>query len=214
MKKLLFAFFAVGIMGTSFAADIPHKWLKFTAEEHAALKAYTKDHKYDNYKMSAKLEEFSKSNPKVYTDFTVLEQWLNDLEKEGVIEKPKVLIAQVAVQQRDFFDTPTFQALYKKYNEAYLVIYSPNRCLDKIASLYPSKLDIAKDMITRIKSTKHPRVLKEVLTFIQANCMDEDEAKLKATLKQIKRMYYANLSKSEEWKKLLVVLELLMKSLE
>jgi hypothetical protein len=69
-------------------------------------------------------------------------------------------------------------------------------------------------MIARIKSTKRPRVLKEILAFIQANCMDEDEAKLKATLKQIKRMYYANLSKSEEWKKLLVDLELLMKPLE
>jgi hypothetical protein len=214
MKKLLFAFFAVCIMTTSFAADVPHKWLNFTAEEHAALKAYTKDHKYDNYKMSAKLEKFSKSNPKVYTDFTIFEQWINDLEKEGVIEKPKVLIAQVALQQRNLFDTPTYQAIYKKYNEAYFVIYSPNRCLDKIASLYPSKLDIAKDMIARIKSTKRPRVLKEILAFIQANCMDEDEAKLKATLKQIKRMYYANLSKSEEWKKLLVDLELLMKPLE
>lgn len=214
MKKLLFAFFAVGIMGTSFAADIPHKWLKFTAEEHAALKAYTKDHRYDNYKMSAKLEEFSKSNPKVYTDFTILEQWLNDLEKEGVIEKPKVLIAQVALQQRDFFDTPTYQAIYKKYNEAHFVIYSPNRCLDKIASLYPSNLDIAKEMFTRIKLSRHPNMLKELLTFIQNNCMEEDEAKLKATLKQIKRSYYANLSKSEEWKKLLVNLELLMKSLE
>ena len=214
MKKLLFTFFALGIVATSFAADIPKKWFNFTAEEQATLKAYTKDHKFDCFKMSAKLEEFSKTNPKVYTDFAVLEQWLNDLEKEGVIEKPKVLIAQIAVMQRDFFDTPTYQAIYKKYNKNFIVIYSPNRCLDKIASLYPSKLDIAKEMFNRIKSSRHPSFLKELLTFIQNNCMDEDEAKLKATLKQIKRAFYANISKSEEWKKLLVDLELLSKSLE
>lgn len=214
MKKLLFAFFAVGIMATSFAADIPKKWLNFTAEEQAVLKAYTKDHKYDIFKMSAKLEEFSKSNPKVYTDFAVLEQWLNDLEKEGVIENPKILIEQIAVKQRDFFDTPTYQAIYKKYNKNFIVIYSPNRCLDKIASLYPSNLDIAKEMFTRIKLRRNLSNLKELLTFIQNNCMEEDEAKLKATLKQIKRNFYVNISKSEEWKKLLVDLELLMKSLE
>lgn len=214
MKKLLFAFFALGIMATSFAADIPKKWLNFTAEEQATLKAYTKDHRFDNFKMSARLEEFAKSNPKIYTDFTFLEKWLNDLEKEGVIEKPKFLIAVIALQHRDFFDTPTYQAIYKKYNETYIIIHSPNRCLNKIAPLYPSKLDIVKDMSSRIDSNIDPLYFKEVTTFIQNNCMEEDEAKLKATLKQLKRKVYTNISKSEEWKKLLVDLELLIKSLE
>ena len=214
MKKLLFALFSLGIMSTSFASDLPKKWFGFTAEEHAALKAYTKDHKHDSLKMAGKLEEFSKSNPKVYSDFIVLEQWLNSLEKEGVIQSPRSLIGIVAIHQRDFFDTPTYQAIYKKYNKAYIVIYSPNYCLDKISSLYSSKLDIVKDMISRINSKGEPRYFSELITFIQNNCMEEDEAKLKATLKQIKRKYYANINKSEEWKKLIVDLELLIKSLE
>jgi hypothetical protein len=104
--------------------------------------------------------------------------------------------------------------IYKKYNKAYIVIYSPNYCLDKISSLYSSKLDIVKDMISRINSKSEPRYFRELITFIQNNCMEEDEAKLKATLKQIKRKYYANINKSEEWKKLIVDLELLIKSLE
>lgn len=216
MKKLLLALFAAVLTATSFAAEtykFNNKWFNFTAEDKAFLDAQTNP-KYTRFKLAMNLEEYGKTNPAVYTDLEEFKKFISTQKYFKIDDFNNAYnICLVILTLRQKFSENLLTKYYEISNVNICKIYWPIYLTDMTAAKFfnGSKLKALMNSAQNTVSTVH---VTHLLNAIERKLVNENPEDVLAILKTIKRKHYSKIKNSDDWKKIMVRVELLIKSLQ
>lgn len=216
MKTLLSTLLLLTAVFSIHAAEynfIP-KWNNFTEQDKKFL-TETTTNRWDSIKAACLIQEAAKSNPKIYTD-------VDDFEKawEEVTKTAKTAFQPAMVlNTRGMFSKTILLHVHRKwidnphyYVKYYFPVLAPEITQEAFNGSYYKMFEKALNEKKFIgKKCVRLKMLVELISRHSARLTPEEELKL---LKLIKRNYYKNIQKSEEWKTVMVEVELQIKALE
>ena len=207
---LLTAVFSIHAEDYKFAP----KWSNFTEQDKKFLQETTLT-KWDTIKAACLIQEAAKSNPKIYIDVEVFEKAWEEVTKTAKTAFQPAMVLNTRGMfsktillhvHRKWIDNPHY---YVKY---YFPVLAPEITQEAFNGSYYKMFEKALNEKKFIgKKCAHLKMLVELISRYSEKLTPEEELKL---LKLIKRNYYKNIQKSEEWKTVMVEVELQIKALE
>ena len=216
MKKFLSTLLLLTVVFSVHAAEyefIP-KWTNFTEQDKKFLEETTIP-KWHSFKAACLIQEAAKSNPKIYTDVEDFEKaWEEAAKTCKSAFKPHVVL-----NMRKMLSKSILLHVYRNYINvphgdiiAYYPIMVPEITKEAFGGSYYKMFEKAINEKSHFeKHCKHLKRLLKTISDHSSKLTPEEELSL---LKLIKRNYYKNIQKSDEWKSLMVEVELQIKALE
>lgn len=190
------------------------KWTNFTEQDKKFLEETTLS-KWDSFKAAFLIQEAAKSNPKIYTDVEEFEKaWeataktCKSAFKTAVVCNMNRLLSKSILLHvhRNYINDPN------NYVRVYFPIIIPEITSEAFGGSYYKMFEKSINEIAFFD--KNCGVLKALVGRISKYSTKLTPAEELSLLKRIKRNYYKNIQKSDEWKPLMVEVELGIKSLE
>lgn len=216
MKTLLSTLLLLTAVLSIHAADynfIP-KWNNFTEQDKKFL-TETTTNRWDSIKVACLIQEAAKSNPKIYTDVDDFEKAWEDAAKTCKTPfKPMVVF-----NMKKFFSKSILLHVHRNYinnPDPYVRVWSPiiapEITQEAFGGSYYKMFENSVNEKTYFERNLNSlKLLVKAISDYSSKLTPEEELNL---LKLIKRNYYKNIQKSDEWKALMVEVELQIKALE
>lgn len=225
MKKLLFVVLTVFAFVSFAAVDAEKiiKWNNYSQEQITALEQYSGKKKPTNgFKICMQIEKAGKANPKVFTDYATYKSTFNEIIK-GYAEGSYFSYAfvQIPFSSTNFKDGAVVRAIYLEFKDAEAqpasnAFYVQRYCINTTPYTYIKTIVNPNEFIQWyfFKNNKDYQTMELAVRYIQKNIIQMQDAKTIVILKKMKKVAYAHISESDNWKQLTVKIELMIKSLE
>lgn len=216
MKTLLSTLLLLTAVFSIHAADynfIP-KWSNFTEQDKKFL-TETTINRWDSNKAACLIQEAAKSNPKIYTDVEEFEKAWEDAAKTCktafkpvvALNMKKFLSKSILLHvHRNYINNP------KPYVRVWFPITAPEITQEAFGGSYYKMFENSvNEKVYFERALNSLKSLVKTISDYSSKLTPEEELNL---LKLIKRNYYKNIQKSDDWKALMVEVELQIKALE